>query len=58
LNGGTIGNSLIGVNALGRLLSKVLLEELLDLGDTSGTTDEDDLQDLLVMFATTDRQEN
>ena len=55
LNGSTIGNSLIGVNALGRLLSEVLLEELLDLGDTSGTTDEDDLQGMLVGLATTGR---
>ena len=58
LNGGTISNSLVGVNALGRLLSKVLLEELLDLGDTSGTTDKDDLQYTLVRFATTNLQGN
>ena len=58
LNGGTISNSLVGVNALGRLLSKVLLEELLDLGDTSGTTDKDDLQYTLVGFATTNLQGN
>ena len=58
LNGGTISNSLIGVDALGRLLSEVLLEELLDLGNTSGTTDEDDLQYMLVGFAMTVPQEN
>ena len=50
LNGGTIGNSPVGVNALGRLLSEVLLEELLDLGDMGGTTDKDDLRDTLVGF--------
>ena len=43
LNGSTICNSLVGVNTLGRLLSEVLLEELLDLGDASGTADENDL---------------
>jgi hypothetical protein len=44
LDGSTIGNSLIGVDSLGRLLStEVLLEELLNFGDTSGTTDENDL---------------
>ena len=41
LNGGTIGNGLIGVNTLGRLLSEVLLEKLLNLGDTSGAADKD-----------------
>ena len=54
LNGSTIGNSLIGVNPLGGLLPEVLLEELLNLGDTSRTTDENDLRDTLVGFATTD----
>jgi len=43
LNSGTISNSFVGVNTLGRLLSEVLLEELLNLGDTSGTTDKNDL---------------
>jgi len=43
-NGSTVGGCLIRVDILGRPLSEVLLEELLDLGDTSGTTDENDLQ--------------
>ena len=50
LNGGTIGSSLVRVDALGRLLPEVFLEELLDLGDAGGTTDEDDLRDILVGF--------
>jgi hypothetical protein len=58
LNGSTIGDGLIGVNSLGSLLSKVLLEELLNLGDTSGTADENDLQGMSVGFATIDFQEN
>ena len=44
LNGGTVGNDLIRVDTLGGLLPEVLLEELLDLGDTSGTTNENDLK--------------
>jgi hypothetical protein len=44
LNSGTVGDCLIMVDTLGRLLPEVLFEELLDLGDTSGTTDENDLQ--------------
>ena len=44
LNSSTIGNCLIGVDTLGRLPAiKVLLQELLNLGNTSGTTDEDNL---------------
>ena len=43
LNGSTISDGLIRVDTLGRLLPEVLLEELLDLGNTSRTTDEDDL---------------
>jgi hypothetical protein len=44
LDGSTVGDSLVGVDTLGRLLAvKVLLEELLDLGDTGGTTNENDL---------------
>lgn len=44
LNGGTMSDSLVGVDTLGGLLStEIFLEELLDLGDTSGTTDENDL---------------
>ena len=41
LDGSTVGNCLIGVDTLRRLLAtKELLEELLNLGDTGGTTDE------------------
>lgn len=44
LDGSTVGDGLIGVDALLELLVvEELAEELLDLGDTSGTTDEDDL---------------
>jgi hypothetical protein len=44
LDGGTVGDSLIGVDALLELLAvEELGEELLDAGDTGGTTDEDDL---------------
>ena len=47
LNSSTIGNCLIGVYTLGRLSAvKVLLQELLNLGNTSGTTDKDNLQSL------------
>lgn len=45
LDGGTVGNGLIGVDTLGRLLAtEELLEELLNLGDTSRTSDENDLE--------------
>ena len=45
LDSGTIGDGLIGVDSLrGFLATEVFLEELLDSGDTSRTTDEDDLQ--------------
>ena len=47
LDGGTVGDSLIGVDGLAELLAvEELLEHLLDLGNTGGTTDEDDLVDL------------
>jgi hypothetical protein len=36
-------NSLIGVDALGSLLVEEVLNELLNLGDTGGTTDENDV---------------
>jgi len=50
LDSSTIGDSLIGVNTLGRLLAtEVLLEELLDLGDTGGATNKDDLIDILLL---------
>jgi hypothetical protein len=58
LDGSTIGNSLIGVDTLGRLLSEVLLEELLDLGDAGGTTDENDLQGVSAGLSMTETQEN
>lgn len=46
LDGSTVGNSLIGVDGLAGLLAvEEVGDELLDLGDTSGTTDEDDLVD-------------
>lgn len=45
MDGGTVGNGLIGVDTLGRLLAtEELLEELLNLGDTSRTSDENDLE--------------
>jgi hypothetical protein len=45
LNSGTIDNGLIWVDRLGGLFSaEEFLDELLDLGDTSRTTEEDDLR--------------
>ena len=58
LNGSTIGNSLIRVDTLRGFLSEVLLEELLNLRDTSGTTDENDLQDMSAEFETTGYEES
>jgi hypothetical protein len=50
LDGGTVGNSLIGVDGAVRLLAvEVVGDELLDTGDTGGTTDEDDLVDLALV---------
>ena len=46
LDGSTISDGLIGVDSLGRFLSKVLLEELLDLGDTGRTADKDNLTNI------------
>ena len=43
LHGGTVRDGLVGVDTLRGLLVEVLLKELLGLGDTSGTTDKDDL---------------
>jgi hypothetical protein len=44
LNGGTPGDGLVGVDALLELLAvEELGQELLDLGDTGGATDQDDL---------------
>ena len=48
LNSSTVGNSLIGVDGLVELTAtEVLGDEGLDLGDTSGTADKDDVVDLL-----------
>ena len=49
LNGGTESDSLIGVDILASLLSEILLEHLLNLGDTSGTTNEDDVIDVALL---------
>jgi hypothetical protein len=47
LDGGTVSNGLVGVDRLvGLLAVEVVADKLLDTGDTSGTTDEDDLVDL------------
>ena len=43
LNSGTEGDSLIGVDILADLLSEVLLEHSLNLGDTGRTTNKDDV---------------
>jgi hypothetical protein len=45
LNSSAVGDSLVGVDSLrGLLASKELLKELLDLGDTSGTANKNDLR--------------
>ena len=50
LDGGTVSNSLIGVDALLELLAvEELGQKLLDLGDTGRTTDEDDLVNGLLL---------
>jgi hypothetical protein len=49
LNGGTVGNSLVGVDALLELLAtEEVAEELLNLGDTGGATNKDDLVNLVL----------
>ena len=45
LDGSTVGNGLIGVDGLVGILVEEVGDELLDLGDTGGTTDENDLVD-------------
>jgi hypothetical protein len=50
LDSGTVGNSLVGVDALLELLAtEEVAEELLDLGDTGGTTNKDDLVNLALV---------
>ena len=52
LDGGTVSDGFIGVNALLELLAvEVVAEELLDLGDTGRTTNKNDLVDLLLADA-------
>ena len=49
LDGGTVGNSLIGVDGLLELLSvEKVGKHLLDLGDTGGSSNKDDLVDLVL----------
>ena len=43
LDGSAVRDSLVRIDSLRGLLAEILLEELLDLGDTGRTTDEDDL---------------
>ena len=50
LNGGSVGNGLIGVDSTRGLLSvEELLDELLNLGDSSGSSDENDLVNVLLL---------
>ncbi len=50
LDGSTVGNSLVWVDALLELLAaEEVAEELLDLGDTGGTTNKDDLVNLALV---------
>ena len=49
LNSSTESDSLIGVNVLASLLSEVLLKHGLDLGDTGGTTDENNVIDIALL---------
>lgn len=52
LNGGTVGNSLVGVDALLKLLAvEELAKKLLDLGDTGRTANKDDLVDAALLHA-------
>jgi hypothetical protein len=45
LDGGTVSDCLVGVDSLRRLLAvEKVFEELLDLGNTSGTANKDDLE--------------
>jgi len=49
LDGRAVRDGLIGVDTLGGFLSEVVLEELLNLGNTGRTTDEDDFVDILLL---------
>lgn len=50
LDGGTVGDSLVGVDALLELLTtEVVGQKLLDLGDTGRATNEDDLVNLALV---------
>lgn len=50
LDGSTVGNGLIGVDALLELLAvEEVAQKLLDTGNTGGTTDKDDLVDLALL---------
>ena len=52
LDGGTVGSSLVGVDALLELLAtEEVAEELLDLGDTGGTTNKTISSTLLLSMA-------
>src|SRR5690606_22591960 len=51
LDGGTHGDSLIGVDGLGGVTAEDGLDSLRDLGHTGHTTDKDDLLDLLGLEA-------
>jgi hypothetical protein len=49
LNGGAVSDSLIRVDTLGSLLSEELLEHSLDLGNTGGATDKNDVVDVALL---------
>jgi hypothetical protein len=55
LNSGSVGDGLVRVDSLGRLLAvEVLLKKLLNLGDTGRTTDENNLADQRAVHADTE----
>ena len=50
MDGGSVGDGFVGVNAPGRLFPvEEFLDELLDFGDASGSADEHDLVDLVLL---------
>ena len=57
LNGGSVGDSFVGVDGLVEFFAvEVVLEELLDLGDSSGSSDQNDVVDsVLVDSGVTER---